>query len=140
MKFTLIILSLSVLLLGACRHGEHNELKEPDSSMINKDHPAKMTFESNTYDAGKVAWNEEIVHEFTFVNDGESPLNIVDVHTTCSCTVPEWPREAIKPGESSSILVKVKPKDKGKFKKTVTLSANTYPKTVTKLHVTGEVK
>jgi hypothetical protein len=44
--------------------------------------------------------------EFEFENTGDEDLFIIEVDVTCGCTVPDWPKEAIKPGVKSSIKVR----------------------------------
>jgi hypothetical protein len=101
---------------------------------------AKMTFENNMYDFGEVKEGDVVKHEFKFTNTGKVPLLINNVHSTCGCTVPEWPKEAIQPGQSNTIKVEFNTKGKPDFQeKPVTISANIYPPT-TKVFLKGYVK
>lgn len=43
--------------------------------------------------------------EFEFENTGDVDLFIIKVDVTCGCTVPDWPKDPIKPGEKSAIKV-----------------------------------
>jgi hypothetical protein len=43
--------------------------------------------------------------EFNFTNTGTQDLFISNAVGSCGCTVPEWPREPIKPGKSGKIKV-----------------------------------
>ena len=135
----LITILSVVLLLAACSRDTDRELKQPKAEMINKEQPAKITFEETKYMFGKVASGEEMVHAFKFTNDGESPLIITDVQTSCGCTVPEWPKEPIAPGDGGEILVKFSSTFVGPTRKAITIAANTYPETLTKIHIEGEV-
>ena len=50
---------------------------------------------------------------------------ITNARGSCGCTVPEWPKEAIAPGEGGKIDVEFDSKGKGgQQNKTVTLNAN----------------
>jgi len=100
---------------------------------------AKMTFEEPRFDFGEVQEGEVVEHVFEFTNTGQSPLIINSARSTCGCTVPEWPKEPIPPGESGVINVRFNTKNKkNKQTKPVTITANTYP-TTTKVFVTGFV-
>ena len=60
----------------------------------------------------------------------ETDLIISSAQGSCGCTVPEWPKEPIKPGEEGKIAVTFNSSGKqGKQNKTITLVANTIPNT-----------
>lgn len=100
---------------------------------------AVMEFEQETFDMGKMKEGEEISQSFKFKNTGKSPLVISDAKGSCGCTVPEWPRSPIAPGESGEIRFKFNSKGKsGLQDKTITIVANTNPNQ-TILHIKGEV-
>jgi hypothetical protein len=61
---------------------------------------------------------------FKFLNTGKDPLIIYDVKTSCGCTVPEWPKEIIKPNSTQVIKVIFDPDKLGCFNKTVTVFYN----------------
>lgn len=81
-------------------------------------------FEFDTIKAGKV-----LSHRFPFTNTGSIPLIITDVKSSCGCTVPDWPKEPILPGQSSTIVVEFNSTDKYAWQsKPVTIISNAYPK------------
>lgn len=49
---------------------------------------------------------------YNFTNKGDADFIINGVHPTCGCTVAEWPKQAIKPGESGKIKVNFDSKDR----------------------------
>ena len=90
----------------------------------------KIVFETNVKDVdfGKLTEGDTVQRDFKFKNTGEFPLIINNVGTSCGCTVPQWPRDPIGPGETSSILVKFNSRGKsGLQAKTVSIYANTDP-------------
>lgn len=100
---------------------------------------AKMEFEEIVYDFGKLKEGDKVEHTFKFKNTGKSPLVISEAKGSCGCTVPEYPRSPIAPGETGEIKVKFDSSGKsGKQEKTVTLVANTNPNQ-TILRITGDV-
>ena len=60
---------------------------------------AKLVFEEEVHDFGRVNEGEYVRHSFVFVNEGVVPLVISDARSTCGCTVPEWPKDLIQPGQ-----------------------------------------
>lgn len=87
-----------------------------------------IEFAETTFDFGEVQSGDMIVHVFTFTNTGEEPLILSDAKGSCGCTVPQWPREPIAPGETASITVEFNSKNKaGKRNQKVTLTTNTNP-------------
>ena len=83
-----------------------------------------MTFESEVVDYGTIDQGADGVREFKFTNNGKEPLIISNARGSCGCTVPTWPKEPIKPGESSVIKVKYDTKRLGAINKSVTITSN----------------
>ena len=84
----------------------------PTSNPLNANEPAvpagpitTLAFEETEYDFGMVMEGEKVVHDYKFTNTGDEPLIISNAKGSCGCTVPDWPREPIAPGESSVIKV-----------------------------------
>jgi hypothetical protein len=98
-----------------------------------------ITFDQKTHDFGDVVDGEIVGWTFDFTNTGNGDLLITDAHPSCSCTVPEWPKELIKPGEKGSIKVKFNAGRIGLNEKTISIEGNTNPKT-TILKITANVK
>lgn len=100
---------------------------------------AKMVFEAPIFEFGEVDEGAVIKHEFKFTNTGKMPLVIENAHSTCGCTIPDWPKELIAPGESGVIKVEFNTKGKSEFQeKPVIITANTYP-SITQVYVRGIV-
>ena len=87
-----------------------------------------MTFDNLEYDYGTVTAGEKVQYAYKFKNTGSEPLIISNAKGSCGCTVPEWPKEPIAPGETSEILVQFDSSNKsGNQSKRVTITANTNP-------------
>lgn len=99
---------------------------------------AEISFEQETINYGEIEQGANGVREFKFTNTGKSPLIISNARGSCGCTVPTWPKEPIKPGESGVIKVKYDTKRVGPINKSVTITSNA--KTATKvLKIKGTV-
>jgi len=81
-------------------------------------------FTKTTHDYGIIEQGGDGFCEFSFTNKGEKPLILSNVKASCGCTVPEWPREPIMPGESNVIKVKYNTNIIGKFAKTIQVYSN----------------
>ena len=86
----------------------------------------KVTLDKEMHDFGTIAEGVVVETEFIVTNTGETDLVIMDAKGSCGCTVPEPPKEPIKPGASDPIKVAFDSKGKpGNQEKTVTLTTNT---------------
>ena len=89
---------------------------------------AVMTFDDGNYDTtldyGTIMQNSEPLRVVKFTNTGTEPLVIKNARGSCGCTVPEWPKEPILPGESSQIEIRYATNRLNKFSKTVTITTN----------------
>ncbi|MDG1063158.1 MAG: DUF1573 domain-containing protein [Flavobacteriaceae bacterium] len=84
-----------------------------------------MAFEESSFDFGTINQGEPQEHVFRFTNNGEADLVIVDAKSSCGCTVPQYPKTPVAPGESGELLVKFNGSGKNQVSKTVTITANT---------------
>jgi hypothetical protein len=85
----------------------------------------QIKFEEQQFDFGDVKQGEKLSHKFTFKNNGNEPLILNNVLTTCGCTVTEWPKDPIQPGKSGEIEVKFNTAGRmGKQNKVVTVISN----------------
>lgn len=97
-----------------------------------------MTFDALEYNFGSIKQGEVVTREFRFRNTGKEPLLINGAQGSCGCTVPEYPKEPIKPNESGVIKVTFNSAGKmGVQDKTVVITYDT-DKTIT-LHLKGTV-
>ncbi len=84
-----------------------------------------FTPETTVVDFGEVdSKNDPGFRMLTFTNNGSSPLTITNAIGSCGCTVPEWPKEPIKPGKSAQIKISYNLTKIGAIDKTVTITTN----------------
>lgn len=103
-------------------HG-HNDMPQPVAD------PTYISFTKTSHDFGKTTHGKENKVIFKFTNTGDKPLIITEAKGSCSCTVPETPKEPIAPGASGEIPVifTAKEQQNGVIEQTVTVTANTTP-------------
>jgi hypothetical protein len=84
-----------------------------------------MDFKDTVHNFGTMREGESSTYEFEFTNNGKSPLIISSASGSCGCTVPEYPREPIQPGEKGIMKVMFNSNDKmGHQEKSVSISTN----------------
>ena len=103
-----------------------------------QDKVAKLKFETETIDYGTIEKGADGVRIFKFTNTGNAPLVISRVKSSCGCTVPSWPKEAVLPGESGEIKVKYDTRRVMPIRKTITVNSNAERPTVA-LKIKGNV-
>ena len=145
-KLILSTLILSILLV-ACNNEKVNKLPSDainisatadSSNQTNQAKPA-ITFEEDKHNFGIIKEGDFAEYSFKFNNTGNGDLLIANATASCGCTVPEYPKGIIKPGEEGFIKVKFDSKGKvGMFEKTITITCNTEIRE-TVLTIGGEV-
>lgn len=133
-----LFLFLILLVLFSCKpQDEKNTKNLLSGEMINN--PAQILFDTLSHDFGNINEGDKPAYEFKFKNISKNPLVITEVHASCGCTTPFWPKDIIKPSESNEIKVEYDSEGRpGKFKKSITVTANTQPN-ITTLSISGEV-
>jgi len=100
--------------------------------------PAEVIqLKETSYDFGKIQQGRPVTHNFELVNTGKEPLMLENVQASCGCTTPEWSKDAIQSGATSTIKVGYNAAAEGMFTKTITITYNNHQyKTLT---ITGTV-
>lgn len=102
---------------------------------------AEITFDKTTHSFGSFSEsNPKVTCKFQFKNTGDGPLVIHQAIASCGCTVPRYPKEPIKPGESGEVIVTYDGTGKfpGHFRKSITLRTNG-KKEITRLYIEGDM-
>jgi hypothetical protein len=159
--YRIFIISISVLLLscGDVAKEVGNDSTPPvkkeevkptlSSNLVMNDNTAESSdskpsmpafnFEKEMHNFGQLIDGEKVSYSFKFTNSGNAPLIISSAKGSCGCTVPNWPKDPIAPGESGTIDVTFNSSGRsGKQNKAVTLTANTNPSRKV-INITSEV-
>ena len=83
-----------------------------------------IEFAERIHDFGKIKSGDQAFFYFVFTNNGQAPLVISNVRSSCGCTVPQWPRVPVLAGKSDSIRVEYNTRIKGAFNKSITVFSN----------------
>lgn len=127
-KLSLIVLALLAAVTFAVAQ-QNSDKKVP-----------KAIFEKNEHDFGKVEENKKTVSTtFKFKNEGNAPLIIQRVASTCGCTASDYTKEPILPGKEGNVTVTYSTTGRpGIINKSVTIFSNV-PDSVYVLKIKGEV-
>ena len=102
---------------------------------------AEIKFEKTSHDFGTFSESSpKVTCVFKFTNTGDKLLVIHQAIASCGCTVPQYPKEPVKPGEGGEIIVTYDGAGKfpGHFKKSITLRTNAKQEIV-RLYVEGDM-
>lgn len=134
MKNTLILfVSILFLALLSCNNSDGklstDVVSNPNSASGNStDGLPVIEFEKDLHDFGTLIQGEKATVNFKFRNTGRTDLVITQVKSSCGCTVPEYPKEPIKPGGEGAIKVSFDSSGrKGVQSKTVNVVHNGQP-------------
>jgi hypothetical protein len=100
---------------------------------------AKIEFKKETHDYGTVKFGENGDCTFEFKNTGNEPLIISNAKGSCGCTVPDWPKEPIAPGETGKITVHYDTQRAGAINKSVTINSNAVNEPIKVIRIKGNV-
>ncbi len=129
-KSVLLVAILSVFAFSSCKDNAADKVNEENVATAEArdaesgKFPA-ISFEEEQFDFGTIDQGTAVEHVFKFKNTGEAPLLIVNAKSSCGCTVPEWTKDPIAPGDSGEMLVKFNGSGQNQVSKTVTLTTNT---------------
>ena len=85
----------------------------------------EFKFENETHDFGTIPQNKSVTHEFKFTNVGDAPIILTSVNPSCGCSVADFSKTPVKPGDTGSIKVSFNAAAKGPFTKSFTVRSNT---------------
>jgi hypothetical protein len=83
-----------------------------------------IKFERTTLKLGKIKYGETDTYWFKFKNEGEKPLILTSVMTSCGCVALSWPKAPIKSGQADSIKIMYNTRQEGTFSKSVRVYSN----------------
>ncbi|MGI9526152.1 MAG: DUF1573 domain-containing protein [Weeksellaceae bacterium] len=110
---------------------DHDLSTNVETPVAAEDAPV-LSLEQDTYDFGDVTAGSTTDKVIEFTNTGKSPLLIQSASASCGCTVPEYSKEPVAPGEKGKLTVAFSaPQINGTQTKTVTLNTNTGKKVET---------
>ena len=99
-----LVLCLCICACGAA--GVTNKTQQPSGKPAAVA-PISSVAQPDLWDFGAVKAGSILDHEFVVTNDSEKDLVIKDTTTSCGCTVSEIKNKFLKPGESTTVSIKL---------------------------------
>ena len=137
MKHLFPIVLLALGMMTSCGGNKSDKLStelvnNPKSAEQPSGKEAVITFDKTEHEFGRILQGEVVTYSFHFTNTGNAPLLITNVNTSCGCTVGDFPREPIKPGQDGFIKATYDSKGHHGFQsRALTVLANTNPSATT---------
>ena len=131
----LLLLVATALFIASCGGNGNSDV---DTSVINNPNSASgvdkdakipiIKFDKMQHDFGRLSKGEMVSYSFRFTNTGKANLLVKECTATCGCTVADFPKNEIKPGEQGFITVSFNSANKhGQQIQTVTVGTNAQP-------------
>lgn len=124
-------MTLAAMTLASCKENTALNIDEATAKKAELAHAESgklpvVKFESLDHDFGTIKQGDKVEHTYKFTNAGTADLVLSDAKASCGCTVPDWTKTPVKPGESGEVHVVFNSAGKsGDVQKTVTLTMNT---------------
>ena len=136
MKITkfLVLVLITASFLTSCKDATNITAKIKKENLVNaksrdseiKKGAASISFDKKEYDFGTVNEGHIVETSYIVTNSGKTDLVITNAKASCGCTVPVWPKNPIKPGDTGEVKVKFNTSGKpNRQQKTITLTTNT---------------
>src|SRR5476651_2232539 len=99
---------------------------------------AEFKFNEEKHDFGKIPQGTRVTTVFEYTNIGKEPLILTEVRPTCGCTIADYTKTPVKPGDKGVIKITYNAAIASSFNKTIVVTSNA--KTPQKyLNIVGEV-
>src|SRR4051812_27544946 len=104
----LCLFIMALIAFTACKNNENNagEKNSASANTIDPTDSTKFTtvqWIDSLVDFGSVKEGEDVDIKFRFKNTGNKPLIVASVVPGCGCTVPEYTKEPVMPGNEGFI-------------------------------------
>lgn len=105
-KNNIIIAILLTLILTSCGTiGAEKDQDDEGNQLSTVQGSPEITFKTHVKDLGSIKEGEQVMTYFRYENTGEAPLLISTIKAGCGCTVPEWNKKPVEPGDVDDIKV-----------------------------------
>lgn len=112
MKSFLLLASLALFAFSGTAFAQQGQTIEQNST---------AKWDHKVHNFGSIEYDSDGNCIFAFKNEGDKPLIISKVNTSCGCTTPSYSKEPIQPGQSGEVKAHYDTKRVGSFHKTLTV-------------------
>lgn len=126
MKSLLSLLFITAITLAACSGNPDKVNAVSAAAMGDSTSFTSIQWIDSARDMGKISEGQKLQISFRFKNTGDRPLVIESVRPGCGCTVADYPKEPIAPGDEGEITGSFDSKGReGMQHKEIMVTANT---------------
>lgn len=139
--FSLVCASLLLLMVGCNADTNKKQSTETanDKQSSVEGGVAAIEFDKTSHEFGQIVSGEKVSFAFRFKNTGNSPLVISNTRSGCGCTVGEYSKDPIAPGETGRVTVMFNSSGRSGFQsETIRIFTNAQPSEHL-LRITAEV-
>lgn len=138
---TLVFISLFglALLVSACTGSTEKKSVLSQSNTEALSEGPEIRFEKEVHDFGKIISGERVSYHFRFTNSGDSPLIITSTRSGCGCTVGDYPKEPVLPGQSGRITVVFNSAGRSGFQSETVRVLTNAPQEIVNIRIQAEV-
>jgi hypothetical protein len=105
-----LILSFAIMMAGIGAFAQPGDAAKKSAAAVAK-------FSSESIDLGKILQDHPTTATFEITNTGKEPLLIEQANPTCGCTIGDYTKEPIAPGNNGFIKATYNAKNLGMFEK-----------------------
>lgn len=116
--FSRVLMMMAFLASGFVLQAQKMEISDPTGNK------GKVKWQPMQLEVGETAFSVPISGEFKVTNISQEDLLLKDVKTGCHCTLAEWDKQPIKPGQTTNIKITYDAMKDGEFYKVVFVSTN----------------
>ena len=129
MTFKTLVLSCIVAAAVSCNsEASSGDIQPTAEAKVNQ--VTTIHWIDSARDFGKITEGQKLAVSFRFKNTGNKPLVIESVQPACGCTVADYPKQPIAPGEEGEITGEFNSEGRaGQQHKEITVTTNTPART-----------
>ncbi|RFM28148.1 DUF1573 domain-containing protein [Deminuibacter soli] len=138
-----LMLPVLALAIVACKsNGSSRAAAELEKVQADTANYTTIQWLDSTVNFGTVNFGEQVKVTFRFKNTGTKPLILSNVVAGCGCTVPDFTKSPVAPGEQGVVTgaFDSNKSHPGSVRKNIRVTANTKPQQQFELVFTGELK
>ncbi|HBK84053.1 MAG TPA: DUF1573 domain-containing protein [Flavobacterium sp.] len=99
-------------------------LAQTTTTEVTNQTPSELKWNNETFDFGTLTQGKPVSHEFTFKNTTKETVLITNARPSCGCTVADYTKTPIKPGEKGMVVATYNAATPGTFTKTITVTTS----------------
>lgn len=137
--FSTLLLILSIATFSFAQSSVSPNSNEVTPVAVVNPNAGDFVWVEETHDFGTIAQGIPVEHKFEFTNSGKEPIIISNVQKTCGCTVTDWTKEPVMPGQKGFVGAQFNAAKEGPFTKAITVQSDAKTNSV-KLYFKGTVQ